>query len=535
MSRPSHSPAPARVLWQFAIFAAIFELAVFVTFALLESAGIALVAVVVSIPLAMRFADTLDVRLGQLLASTPDDLEAPLPRSELRACVAYPLIDRPDSAPADFFTSIVDNIKSNPHPLVQHVVVFDLVDSNTELDQADIDRLVAIEAAFESHCRTEDPNAALLVRARKWSVGEGRWIGPERKRGKLDQLIAELADGRSHGEYLLRSGTIEPAAVIVTVDDGARLHPGAVAEMADFLLHPSNKPVVVDGVVEAGFGAVQPGMTQNARQLAKPKADGRFARYGVGTFVGQGAFNVDAYVQTLRHSIPSASVLSHDKLEGYHLRAARYPRVLILDAPSPGPRGVAVRNERWVRGDIQLLPWAVGSTSRSRTRLPPLFRWWLWKDIIKTFEPLSSVLLMVIVVTTPTAFAVQVAAAAVAMISYRSEVLLLLLRPRSGGIRSTIASAAVKWSEALLRAAENIGALVTATVRMATKRRLLEWRPSVVTARVPIRILFAQAFALVAAVTLSVAEFGRGNVVGGIAFAWWACVALAGGIRTTSR
>ncbi|MCG7287022.1 hypothetical protein MHY85_13695 [Cellulomonas sp. ACRRI] len=200
--------------------------------------------------------------------------------------------------------------------------------------------------------------------------------------------------------------------------------------------------------------------------------DGRQNRFGRSQFVGQGAIRVATYVGLLLDAIPAEKVLSHDKLEGFFLRTCRIPQRLIRDRDVDDFRGIQRRMERWRRGDVQLLPWALGRAGRSP--LPWVERWWMWRDVTAALTPLSSVVLTVLVTVAPVPWGGRLGLVALVATMAQPDVLRHLARWRPRRMRQ----AARTWSSSAAAAAVGLGAVTTALVRMATRRHLLEWQPS---------------------------------------------------------
>ena len=84
----------------------------------------------------------------------------------------------------------------------------------------------------------------LLHRPRTWSATERRWIGWERKRGKLEMLLRHLAQRSAPGflpvgaDMRLAEGT----RYVVTLDSDTTLPAGSLRELVSIAAHPLNTP-----------------------------------------------------------------------------------------------------------------------------------------------------------------------------------------------------------------------------------------------------------------------------------------------------
>ncbi|MBU0607611.1 MAG: carbohydrate-binding protein [Armatimonadetes bacterium] len=102
--------------------------------------------------------------------------------------------------------------------------------------------------------------------------------------------------------------------------------------------------------------------------------------FGESIYMGKGIYDVDAFAAVLDAQFPDNAVLSHDLLEGAHLRAAIVTDVEVVDGFPAAYLTAALRVHRWVRGDWQLLPWLMprvrdASGALMRNPLRPMSRW----------------------------------------------------------------------------------------------------------------------------------------------------------------
>ncbi|MBP6764111.1 MAG: DUF3131 domain-containing protein, partial [Rubrivivax sp.] len=226
----------------------------------------------------------------------------------------------------------------------------------------------------------EQPARFLLIhRERSWSETQRRWIGWERKRGKLEQLVRWLSTGQSDGFLPLAEGMTLASGTryVLTLDSDTTLPPGALRELVAVAAHPLNAPQVDAATrrVTRGHAILQPRVvtplpdprerTLYQRMFAgqcgiDPYSNGVSDIYqdvfGTGSFSGKGLLHVQALHAVLDARLPEGSVLSHDLLEGSVARCG-YVSDIVLIEDHPHHAGVAdTRVHRWTRGDWQLLP-----------------------------------------------------------------------------------------------------------------------------------------------------------------------------------
>ena len=82
----------------------------------------------------------------------------------------------------------------------------------------------------------------------RFAESEQRWIGWERKRGKLEQLLGMLAEGSARALPRPRPGLdASPPGVryVLTLDSDTRLPPGRLRDLVGVAAHPHNRPRLV--------------------------------------------------------------------------------------------------------------------------------------------------------------------------------------------------------------------------------------------------------------------------------------------------
>ena len=157
---------------------------------------------------------------------------------------------------------------ANPEPNTQFALLTDWVDADTPHLESDEALLAGAVGAIEELNRlypapaAEPPRFLVLHRARQFSETEQRWIGWERKRGKLEQLVTTLDQER--GTAFLDLGTVSRIApatrYVVTLDSDTRMPPGRLRELVGVAAHPQNQPRLdpLGRIVVSGYGILQP-------------------------------------------------------------------------------------------------------------------------------------------------------------------------------------------------------------------------------------------------------------------------------------
>ncbi|MDB5839118.1 MAG: glycosyl transferase [Herminiimonas sp.] len=238
----------------------------------------------------------------------------------------------------------------------------------------------------------------LLHRRRVFNASENKWMGWERKRGKLHELNRLLRGATDTsfmavGEHSPRL----PADVryVITLDADTRLPRDAALALIGKMAHPLNRPKFSDALqrVICGYAILQPRVTPSLplgregsffqRVFSSPGGIDPYAAavsdvyqdlFGEGSYTGKGIYDVDAFEAALAGRVPENALLSHDLFEGVFARAGLASDVEVIEE-FPSRYDVAgKRQHRWTRGDWQLLSWIFRRRIGSQA-VPMIGRW----------------------------------------------------------------------------------------------------------------------------------------------------------------
>ena len=333
------------------------------------------------------------------------------------------------------------------------------------------------------------PRFLLLHRPRTFCNTERRWIGWERKRGKIEMLVRLLAAGDASGFLPLAPGQqlADGIPYVVTLDSDTGLPPGGLRELVSIAAHPLNAPQIdaATGRVVAGFGILQPRIvtpfpTREERSFfhwmfagqcgIDPYSSGASDVYqdlfGIGSFTGKGLLDVRALHATLDRRLPDGAVLSHDLLEGTVARCAVVSDLVLIE-DHPHHAGVAAsRIHRWTRGDWQLLPLMLRA---KRYGIDGLGFWKMTDNLRRALVVPASTLLLALTVFTgaiPMAWAFAAVAAALVLGPMLGALAGLVPTRRSIALRHFFDVGSVELLRALAGAAWQF-------VQLAAQTRLL--------------------------------------------------------------
>lgn len=281
-------------------------------------------------------------------------------------------------------------------------LLIDGLDADGENIAEDTRLLAVAAAAIDELNRRYGPAPCgnrfwLLHRRRVFNIRENKWMGWERKRGKLCELNA-LLRGATDTSFTQLNGRMpeypKEVRYVITLDADTRLPRDAAARLIGKMAHPLNQPIFDSAQqrIIGGYGILQPRVTPALpigfedslyqRIFSGPGGMDPYAAavsdvyqdlFGEGSFTGKGIYDIDAFIAALAGRVPDNTLLSHDLFEGIFARAGLASDTEVVE-DFPTRYDVAVnRQHRWTRGDWQLLPWVLGM-QRSGGALPLLGR-----------------------------------------------------------------------------------------------------------------------------------------------------------------
>ena len=297
-------------------------------------------------------------------------------------------------------------------------LLVDFPERDRPVNQSDRDALGALEEAVKKLNRRCGSRFFLFYRMPVYQPRDHRYIGWERKRGALMELAGFLRDEESGIEVCGGNpGKLSSVNYLVVLDSDTRTGVATIRPLVGAMLHPCNRPVVDEekGCVLSGYGIIQPQIRTSLRSAQKNRFNrliagniGQELYQGAGcelgydlsgraSFSGKGIINVDAYLACLRDQFPDQRVLSHDMLEGAYLRTGFLGQVSFTDDFPSSIRGYYKRQNRWVRGDWQNLPWLCGRVRNRWGRsvpnvLPAWSRWKIADNLFRSLQPIAETL-----------------------------------------------------------------------------------------------------------------------------------------------
>ncbi|WP_339703020.1 glucoamylase family protein [Algoriphagus aquimarinus] len=281
-----------------------------------------------------------------------------------------------------------------------------------------------IQQLNEKYKQSEQPDIFYLFhRPRKWNPIEDKWMGYERKRGKLSALNSLLRYGTrdefSHivGDYSALKGI----KYVISLDSDTQLPREAAWKLIATMAHPLNHAVYDESKkrVLEGYGILQPRVASDfpknktslyLRLQGDMKGIDPYTRassdvyqdiFEEGSFIGKGIYDVNVFENVLRNRFPQNRILSHDLLEGCYTRSGLVSDVVLYESNPSNYEADIKRHHRWIRGDWQIASWILPFVRNARgnlvtNNLSTLSRWKIADNLRRSLLPISLLLILVL-------------------------------------------------------------------------------------------------------------------------------------------
>ena len=300
----------------------------------------------------------------------------------------------------------------------------DFADAPQQSMPEDIEYIDIVARGIEELNRRHGPGRFFLFhRERPWSESEQRWIGWERKRGKLEQLNRFLiGESAPELEAFLFAG--DPAQLkgirfVITLDADTQLLRDTARRMIETLAHPLNEACLSpDGRhVIRGYTIIQPSVSASlpsaratwfSRIFADPRGIDPYTHavsdvyqdlVGEGSYHGKGIYELRTFHRLLSERFPPAHLLSHDLLEGSYVRVGLATDIELLDVFPSSYIAWWNRHHRWIRGDWQIIDWLkprvpVGGGRVEPNPLSAFNRWKIFDNLRRSLVPPAIIALL---------------------------------------------------------------------------------------------------------------------------------------------
>ena len=273
-----------------------------------------------------------------------------------------------------------------------------------------------------------------VYRRRAWSEGEQTWLGHERKRGAIlhfnDLVLGQTSEDEKSKRFRCETiskwleteeGQTSPIQFIITLDTDTELVLYSAQKLIGAMAHPLNRAKLSkDGRrVDAGYGIMQPRVNVDVEVTNKSRYAQLFAGLGgldvyttasfelyqdifnEGSFCGKGIYDLRVFQQVLKGTFPENLILSHDLIEGCHIRCGLINDLELFDDNPSNYIDDAKRHHRWTRGDWQIIGWLKNKVrnekgEKVKNQVNTIGRWKIFDNLRRSMLSLALMVMLLV-------------------------------------------------------------------------------------------------------------------------------------------
>ena len=270
-----------------------------------------------------------------------------------------------------------------------------------------------------------------VYRKRAWSDGENTWLGYERKRGAIlhfnDLVLGNTTPTEAEKRFRCETisqwleGPVPPIQFIITLDTDTELVLYSAQKLIGAMAHPLNRAKLSDDGrrVDAGYGIMQPRVNVDVEVTNISRYAQLFAGLGgldvyttasfelyqdifnEGSFCGKGIYDLRVFQQVLKGTFPENLILSHDLIEGCHIRCGLINDLELFDDNPSNYIDDAKRHHRWTRGDWQIISWLKNTVrnekgDKVKNQVNTIGRWKIFDNLRRSMLSLALLVLLIV-------------------------------------------------------------------------------------------------------------------------------------------
>lgn len=336
---------------------------------------------------------------------------------EFTSIVVIPTLLNNEKRVADIIEDLEVYYLANEDKNLYFALLGDFKDSDNEHEESDNNlintALKEIKALNQKYASENKDIFYFFNRYRQFNEKENKWLGWERKRGKLMEFNS-LLRGDKNTSYNVISGNISNLSkvkYVITLDADTQLPRDSARRLIGAMSHVLNRPYLSENgkKVLRGYGLMQPRIGVGTLEANKTLFSKIFSGetgidvytmavsdvyqdlFGEGIFTGKGIYDVDVFEKVLKDEIPENTVLSHDLLEGSYVRTGLLTDIELIDGYPAYYNSSSMRLHRWTRGDWQLLPWLF-----KKSALNAISKWKMFDNLRRSLLAPSIIILIIL-------------------------------------------------------------------------------------------------------------------------------------------
>ncbi len=347
--------------------------------------------------------------------------------SEFRTFVVVPTIPTDEQDLEDILSALEVRFLANRMEHLHFGLLTDFLDASTETIPQDEKILQlarqGIDDLNKKYSGSKGDTFFLFHRPRLWNPKEKKWMGYERKRGKLSDLNSFLLSGSGEKFSLIAGDTtvLSNIKYVITLDTDTQLPRDSAWQLVGTMAHPLNHARYNEkkNRVCEGYGILQPlvsvslpstnrslyaringseaGLDPYTRAVSNVYQD----LFGEGSFTGKGIYDVEAFEKTINKRFPENQILSHDLLEGCYARSGFLSDIQLYEEYPTTYNQDVIRRLRWIRGDWQIARWLLPKVRGinkvlERNPISALSYWKIFDNLRRSLVPVALTLLLIL-------------------------------------------------------------------------------------------------------------------------------------------
>ena len=243
--------------------------------------------------------------------------------------------------------------------------------------------------------------------------------GSESAGSSKSSINSSPAPGRANSAPLIHAGDadrLKDIRFVITLDSDTQLPAGTARRMIGALAHPLNhaRPDSRGRMSANSYTILQPRVSPSLPSTLASPFSRLFADAagidpytkavsdvyqdlaGQGSYNGKGIYDLHSFNRILTRRFPDERLLSHDLIEGEHVRTGLASDIELFDEFPRTYLDYSRRQHRWIRGDWQIIDWLFPvvplSGGRSGPNQLPIFsRWKIFDNLRRSLIPIADV------------------------------------------------------------------------------------------------------------------------------------------------
>jgi len=344
---------------------------------------------------------------------------------EFKTIVIIPSIISTNENIEELINALEIRYLSNSSENLHYGLLTDYKDSKTEFKTEDIPLLnLLTDKIKELNKKYNNANYDIFFlfhRDRKWNPVDKKWMGHERKRGKLTDFNNFILYNNKEPFSLIvgKCEILNSVKYVITLDSDTKLPRESAWKFIATMAHPLNRPVfdshkkrIIDGysILQPRVASSIPNIKSNYLNLtsnlngidpySRASSDVYQDLFDEGSFIGKGIYDVEMFNQSLNGVFKNNKILSHDLIEGCYARSGYLSDVLLYEDDPIEYLTDLKRRRRWIRGDWQISSWLLPIIKDKNGKLvwnhiSLLSKWKIFDNLRRSLLP-SSLLLLIL-------------------------------------------------------------------------------------------------------------------------------------------